>query len=152
MALDYDLDLATHMRPAEALEQIASQFPELTWSEDKFFLFDETISISAIELRKRSQDLVKDAFGFTPTVSIGFRQAKDGDWEKFRDILLQATMLLLEHAQDAVLLFNGENVILQRLMGRLAFNADSGLWRDEDWLRRKVQIPFERRPLPSPYL
>jgi hypothetical protein len=152
MALDYFLDLATDMTPAQALGEISRQLQGLSWSEDRFFLFDDTVSISATGLPKGSQELCKSNFGFTPTILVGFRMRADGDQERFRDVLLQATLLLLEKAQDAIILFNGEAVTLQRIRGQLAFNADSDLWHDEGWLRRKVQVPFEFRPLPSPYL
>lgn len=152
MATDYDLYLTTHLKPSQAMEQIASQFPELAWGEGRFFLFNESASINAAELRERSQNFIRENFSFTPAITVGFRQVNNGDWELFREILLQSTLMLLSQSRDAVLLLNGEHVILQRFGGRLAFNADSGLWRDEDWLRRKVQAPFELRPLPSPLL
>ncbi|HLM42668.1 MAG TPA: SitI3 family protein, partial [Myxococcaceae bacterium] len=63
--------------------------------------------------------------------------------------MLQAT-LLLEHAQDAVLLFNGEIIVLQRFGGKLVFNSEYHLWNDDDWLKSRLPLPFERRPLPSP--
>jgi hypothetical protein len=65
--------------------------------------------------------------------------------------MLQATMLLLEHAQDAVLLFNGEIIVLQRLGGHLTFNSDHPMW-EEEWLRSWLPLPHERHPLPSPLL
>jgi hypothetical protein len=76
----------------------------------------------------------------------------DADWDRFRQVLLDATLLLLEDAQDAVLLFNGERIEIQRFGGQLAFNAESGYWRDKDWLMSRLTLPFEHRPLPSPLL
>lgn len=40
-------------------------------------------------------------------------------------------MPLLEQAQDAVLLFNDEIIVLQRLGGKLTFNSSYRLWDDE---------------------
>jgi hypothetical protein len=124
----------------------------LTWSQESRWLFDATTTISVIEVPTLGKQVIEEGFHFVPTISVGFRLDHEGDRERFREVLLQATLLLLEHAQDAVLLFNGERVILQYLGGKLAFDADAGLWRDVDWLKRKVQTPFELRSLPSPYL
>lgn len=150
MALDYDLYLETDMKPRAAMEKLAGRLAGLTWSEDKFFLFDTSASICAIECGGESA--VKDAFQFTPTLSIGFRRLADADWDRFRQILLDACLLLLEESQDAVLLFNGERIEIQRFGGQLAFNSDSGYWRDEHWLKSRLLVPFDWRPLPSPLL
>lgn len=152
MALDYDLELSTDITPGYAIEMITSRIPGLARERDDSRLFDATVIISAISEPEHTRVMIEEGFHFTPTVSVGFRFVMDGDNERFREVLLQASLLLIEQARDAVLLFNGEQVILQRLGGKLAFNADSGLWRDEAWLRRKVQAPFELRSLPSPYL
>ncbi|EPX64477.1 hypothetical protein D187_004566 [Cystobacter fuscus DSM 2262] len=60
--------------------------------------------------------------------------------------------MLLNESQDALLLFNGERIEFQRLDGQLVFNSESGYWRDKDWLKSRLEIPFECRPLPSPLL
>jgi hypothetical protein len=151
MALSYYLQLSTHTRPAQALEKLASQIPGLTWSEDGYLLVDPTIKLHATESRALTQDIIKEAFHFTPTLTVGFRFTNNTDDEKAREIMFQATMLMLEQAQDAVLLFNGELIVLQRLGGQLTFNSDYHAW-DENWLRGKLTIPFDRRPLPSPLL
>jgi hypothetical protein len=150
MALDYDLYLSTKMKSAQAMEKLADRFSELNWSEDRFHLFDVTVSVCAIESAS-SQEVIQEAFHFTPTLIIGFRRLYDADWDTFRSILLDACLLLLDEAQDAVLLFNGERIELQRIGGQLAFNVESGYWRDEDWLKSRLTIPFEVRPLTPPY-
>jgi hypothetical protein len=66
--------------------------------------------------------------------------------------MLQATIILLEHAQDAVLLFNGETIVLQRFGGKLVFNSDYHIFDDDNWLKSRLTTPFERRSLPSPLL
>jgi hypothetical protein len=149
VALDYDLHLSTSLKPAQVMEMLADRIAGLAWSEDKFFLFDTAVSICAIEGRSKS---IEDAFHFTPTLAVGFRRKHDADWDRFRQVLLDASLLLLDEARDALLLFNGERIELQRFQGKLVFNADSGYWRDEDWLKSRLTIPFDRRPLPSPLL
>ncbi len=150
MALDYDLFLSTRLRPAEAMEKLAGHITGLDWSEDKFFLFDTTVSICAIASTREQS--IRDAFRFTPELIVGFRRGADADWDRFRDVLLDASLLLLDEAQEAVLLFNGERIELQWLGGQLAFNSESGYWRDREWLRRRLTRPFDWRPLPSPLL
>jgi hypothetical protein len=151
MALSHYLQLSTHTKPAQALEKLASQIPELTWSEDRHLLVDPTIKIHATESRALTRDIIKEAFQFTPTLTVGFRFTNNADDDRARALMFQATMLMLEQAQDAVLLFNGETIVLQRLGGQLTFNSDHHVW-DEDWLRGRLTIPFECRPLPSPLL
>src|SRR5690242_7588352 len=114
MALEYDIHLSTHMKPAQALEKLASQIPELTWSEDRSFLADTPVQISATEPRAPTQRMIEDAFYFTPMLRVGFRRRLDADWDRLRQLLLDVTLRLLDDAQDAVLLFNGETIVLQR--------------------------------------
>jgi hypothetical protein len=155
MAIEYDLYLSTSMKPAQALEQLVSQIPALAWSDDRTFVFDTSVQIDAAEPRALMpllQGVIEEAFHFTPTLWVGFRRRFDADWDRFRQVLLDATLLVLDGAQEAVLLFNGERIELQRLGGQLVFNADSGYWRDEEWLRSRLTTPFERRSLSSPLL
>jgi hypothetical protein len=155
MAIEYDLHLSTHLKPVQALEKLIRQIPELTWSDDRTFLVDTSAHISAAEshaIMPLIPSVIEDFFHFTPTLWVGFRRLSDADWDRFRQVLLDASLALLDEAKDAVLLFNGERIELQRLGGHLAFNAESGYWRDEGWLKSRLTIPFERRPLPSPLL
>jgi hypothetical protein len=155
MAIEYDLHLSTHLKPAQALEKLIRQIPGPAWSEDRTFLVDTSAHITAAEshaITPLIQGVIEDSFHFTPTLWVGFRRLADADWDRFRQVLLDASLALLDESKDAVLLLNGERIELQRLGGRLAFNAESGYWRDEDWLKSRLTHPFERRPLPSPLL
>ena len=152
MALEYELELSTSLSPTQAMEALARQLNTLAWGEGRFVLRDTTITICAMKSLEITQRVIEHAFHFIPNLSVEFRFISNSDYDSFKQTLLQATMLLLEHAQDAVLLFNGETLVLQRLGGQLTFNADYHLWEDDDWLRSRVTLPFERRPLPSPLL
>ncbi len=151
MALEYDLHLTTSTKSKQALEMIAGGVTGLSWSEDDSFLFDVTVTITATNSRALTQSVIEEAFHFVPTLRVGFRFVNNTDHGRARRLMLQATMLLLEHAQDAVLLFNGEIIVLQRLGGQLVVNSEYEIW-DDDWLKSKLTIPFEQRPLPSPLL
>lgn len=124
----------------------------LTWNgKNSDYLLGPTIEIDISEPLKGWQKTITEGFGFTPTLSVGFRFKTNTDFDAFSEIMNQATMLLLEHARDAVLLFNYELIVLQRIGGKLVFNADYQMW-DDDLLKGRLTLPFERRPLPSPLL
>jgi hypothetical protein len=155
MALEYDLHLSTHLKPTQALEKLIRQTPGLSWSEDRSFLIDTSAHISAAEphaIMPLIQGVIEDSFHFTPTLWVGFRRLVDADWERFRQILLDASLTLLDESKEAVLIFNGERLELQRIGGQLSFNAESGYWSDKDWLKRRLTRSFEWGPLPSPLL
>jgi hypothetical protein len=151
MALEYELELSTRMTPIQAMEAMANHIKELAWGNDRFVLFDPTITICATHALNMTQKVIERGFGFIPNLSIELRFISNSNYDRFKKLLLQATMLLLEHAQEAVLLFNGEIIVLQRLGGQLTFNSDYHIW-DEDWLRSTLTILFEYRALPSPLL
>jgi hypothetical protein len=158
MALEYDLHLVANINPRRALDLLAEQVGELVWSEGDSCLFHEvaTITVGASRVVEGRPSAVEEAFGFSPNVRVGFRFRYDVDYDKdyarFKRLMLQVTTLLLEQAQDAVLLFNGETIVLQRFGGKLVLNADYHVWDDDDWLKSGGPVPFERRPLPSPLL
>ncbi|WP_309892178.1 SitI3 family protein [Archangium sp.] len=152
MALEYDLEMVANINKIQALETLAKRITELQWSDDHSFLVDPTATITARASSASTQSLYKDTFHFVPTLGVGFRFVRHTDYDRFRQIMLQATILLLEHAQDAVLLFNGEIIVLQWFSGKLVFNSEYHIWDDDDWLRSRLALPFERRPLPSPLL
>jgi hypothetical protein len=159
MGLDYDLNLATSIDDKQVLGMLVSRIPGLEWGDDKSFLVDPIATITPTVSLASTRRLYEETFHFVPTLGVGFRFVSyadcdadyDADYERFRQILLQATMFLLEHSQDAVLLFNGETIVLQRFGGKLVFNADYHIFEDDDWLMSRLSLPFERRPLPSPW-
>ncbi|HYO57296.1 SitI3 family protein [Archangium sp.] len=126
----------------------------MTWNgKNSHYLLGPTIEIDVSDPSQSWQWLINDGFQFIPTLLIGFRfkLKSDTDYDTSSQIMFDATMLLLEHAQDAVLLSNYELIVLQRLGGQLTFNSDHHMWSD-DWLKSRLTIPFEHRPLPSPLL
>ncbi|PTL83157.1 SitI3 family protein [Vitiosangium sp. GDMCC 1.1324] len=151
MALEYTLELSTKSTPTQTMDALASNIKGLTWGKDMFVLFDPTSTICTTNSPEITQKVIGRGFGFIPDLSVEFRFISNSDYDRFKKTMLQATMLLLEHAQDAVLLFNGETIVLQRLDGQLAFNSGYHMW-DDDWLKSRLTVPFEWRPLPSPLL
>lgn len=154
MALEYQLHLSTSLKPAQALELLFTSIGELalTWNgKNSDYLLGPTIEIDISEPFRSLQESIRDGYRFIPTLEIGFRFKNNTDYDISRQIMFQATMLLLEQAQDAVLLFNYERTVLQWLEGKLAFNSGYHMW-DEEWLKDRLTRPFEHRPLPSPLL
>jgi len=154
MATEYEFDMATDLKTVQALELLSRHISDLalTWNgKNSDYLLGATIETDINEPFRSWQETITRGFGFAPTLAVGFRFKNNTDFDAFSEIMFQATMLLLEHAEDAVLLFNYEIIVLQRLSGKLVFNADYQLW-DDDWLRSRLALPFERRPLPSPLL
>ena len=150
MAIEYDFYLSSGLHPALAVEVLLGRFPELAWSEDKTFLVGPTMRAGAMELSKSRQETINEGYGFVPTLSVWFRRAFDAEPNRFAELLLESTLVLLEHTQDAVLLVNEEITVMQRLGGQIAFNAETNPGRDEAWLRSRFPLPFECRPLRSP--
>ncbi len=154
MATEYEFDMATDLEASQALELLSRRIGglTLTWNgKNTDYLLGSTIEIDINAPLKSWQETITEGFGFAPTLSVGFRFKTNTDFDAFSKIMLQATMLLLEYAGDAVLLFNYEIIVLQRIDGKLVFNSQYHL-RDDDWLKSSLPLPFERRPLPSPLL
>jgi hypothetical protein len=154
MALEYELALSTRMTPTQALEMLSKQLGGLTlvWNgKNSDYLWGPTININVSEPIRSIPETIQEGFGFLPTLMVGFRFTNNTDYDVSRQLLFQATMLLLEQAQDAVLLFNYEIIVLQRLGGKLTFNSGYHIW-DDEWLKSRLTLPYERRPLPSPLL
>lgn len=149
MSLDYYLELSTDLKPAPALRRLAERLG-LDWADDTHLSGPGTI-ISAVEVTPGWwTEGIEEGFHFSPRLTVGFHYNKEEE-EAFNRIMLRATLLLLEQPGDAVLLFNGEVIVLQRLKGQLVFNADYEMW-DDTWLKAEVQQPYEKRSLPSPLL
>jgi hypothetical protein len=155
MATEYELDLATDLNTVQALELLSSNISglTLTWNgANSDYLLGTAIEIDVREPFGSWQETLTRGFGFAPTLVVGFRFKNNTDFDAFGKIMFQATMLLLEHAKDAVLLFNYEFTVLRRLGGQLIFNSEHQVW-DNNWVNTHLTTtPFECRPLPSPLL
>jgi hypothetical protein len=155
MGLDNSLELATEMKAADALRLLAMRLP-LRWG-DAVHLVGRGVFISAVDGGDVPDVMIEDAFHFRPTLSVGFRidtgdDEDPGAYEEAHRLMLRATMLLLEHSGDGVLLFNGEHVRLQRLGGELVLNENYTNWTDGLCLEIEIRLPHGKRPLRSPLL
>lgn len=151
MATEFSLELSTDLKPARALRLMADRLG-LEWGDEEHLL-GPALWVSAVEATPGwSTAEVEEAFHFRPTLSVGFRlDPNSDDYEESYHLLLRAVLLLLEHGRDAVLLFNGETIVLQRLAGQLVLNADYRVWKEGYRLEGEVHLPHEVRSLPPPW-
>ncbi len=149
MSLHYDLRIATDLAPKQTLELLANGL-KLRW-EEECRLVDKGIVLGAMQERQSGQAIIQQAFGFKPTINVWFWLDPNQDYAQGKHSLLIAVIFLLRHLPgDAVLLFNGEIVRLQRINGQLIVNQDFSLWSASELA--EVELPFDCQPLPSPLL
>ncbi len=149
MSLEYDLRIATNLQPKQTLELLAKQL-NFEWEKTQT-LYSPGIVISAIAENEKRQTLMQSLFGFTPTVNIWFWLDSNQDYEQGKHSLLLATTTLLNSLPgDAVLLFNGESIVLEKIAGALIFNKDLATWSGTQLAELKQ--PFYIESLRSPLL
>lgn len=161
MALSYRLHLATELKPLQALN-IAFTGSNLEWasSPDARLFGDGLLMGAYLEDDDDDRSMIEEAFGFIPTLSVWFRFTYSEDYGKSINTIFQVTMKLLsqEVSGDAVLLSNGEDIILQRLKGQLLLNDESKLvinGKSQPWITlflSEITLPYQLRSLPSPLL
>ncbi|PSB35546.1 hypothetical protein C7B69_05740 [filamentous cyanobacterium Phorm 46] len=148
MSAEYQLFLATIIEPLQAL-QIVSRGFELEWVDEPNgpCLFGSGMLVGSnqgIEF----QSIIEEEFGFVPNITIWFRLNWDADFEKADRIMIRVTIELLRQiSKDAVLLFNYDSTVLQRLGGNLLLNDAFNPWITD--LLPEVTLPYEIRNLPS---
>lgn len=150
MALSYELEMAVGLEPQQAL-QILANACSLQWQDNN--LVGSGIQIRAFkETDEENRALTEQAFGFVPSLVVSFRIKSDQNIEQAERLMIRATLTLLqETTEDAVLLFNYENIVLQRIKNQLVINKD--LW--ESWEAdeiRNTMVPHSLKVLPSPLL
>lgn len=166
MALSYRLSIATELKPFQALNIVKERL-NLEWSSSSCnsYLFGADISLGAYledDCDEEDSDCatIKEAFGFTPTIAVWFKFINTGNYDKAVCTMFQVTMTLLSQkvSGDAVLLFNGEQIVLQRLKGQLLLNDESKSVIDgksQPWITvflSEITLPYQLRDLPSPLL
>lgn len=153
MALEYSFEGALDLDATAALQQVATELG--LSATDSVRLHGPALQIFTLSQSDLRKSVIEDAFHFRPTLSIGFRidsNASDQDYETGKHLLIRVVVALLQQSPGAaVLLFNGETVLLQRLDERIVLNQDWREWTSYDLLR-DVTLPYDQRPLPSPLM
>ena len=151
MAEEYFFEIASDIDCAQAKRLLVERLDAKLDGEGLVYKAPELLIFGSDVKPGRSRDMTEEDFHFIPSLHFIFRYQREGTFDEFAKLMLRATLVLLDHGQDAILLFNGETITLQRFGGHLAFNTDYALWSNET-LMQEVHVPFEWRSLPSPLL
>lgn len=145
MSLEYELRIVTDWQPLDILKLLSREL-ELEWEETR--LFGPGIVLGATPETEHRQSMMMETFGFQPTMDVWFWLDSQENYQRGKQILLEASMLVLSHLPgDAVLLFNSESTVLQRISGFLIFNQKIPLTSKDEI--EKFNQPFYIQPLRS---
>jgi len=149
MSIDYDLNMVSRLNKEQAFRLLAQRF-DAKVSDDGVIVSKEGLLVFGANLAPgRTTEMYEEFFHFTPTLSLAFRWDKECDYELFYRTMLRASMLMLEYAEDSVLMLD-VTTVFQRLGGRLIFNTDPNEWWEgkEKLIQDEVRAPYEMRLLP----
>ena len=150
MSLDYELRIITDWQPQQISELLVKEL-DLQWGEENR-LFNSGVIAAVFPEKERTQSLMLESYGFKPTIDVWFRLKKRENEDLDKHTLLTASMLLLNKLPgDAVLLFNYEQTVFQRLQGTLIFNSQPATWQEAE-LAAEVKLPYYLQPLRSPLI
>ncbi|MCT7978521.1 ribbon-helix-helix domain-containing protein [Laspinema olomoucense] len=145
MSLEYELRIVTDWQALDILNLLSREL-ELEWEETR--LFGPGIVLGATPETEHRQSMMMETFGFKPTLDLWFWLDSQENSQRGKQILLEASMLVLNHLSgDAVLLFNSEYTVLQRISGFLIFNQEIPLTSKDEL--EKFNQPFYIQPLRS---
>ncbi len=120
MSLEYTLEIIDSQHPALLKIQLGG-LPCYGLDDDKLWAYGMQIHID--KPGPLESNTIIEEFGFRPSVSVTFRVNKNADIEEMRKCLILGCMeLLSNNSEDAVLLFNGETVIMWRRETMLLLN------------------------------
>lgn len=126
MSLDYTLKIATELEPAHIMPMLANGLG-LTQSDDTS-LRGEAVFAVVGRMKPLAQEITEERFGFHATLAIYFELYSDEDEDEGKRIIGRATAALLKHqVGNAVLLFDDEDVLLQRTGGRVVIAEVGGV-------------------------
>lgn len=154
MSADWNLAVAAEWSPDEARSRVQHLLGGEV-RDDAVFRGDMYVTVLGM-IRSRAEFL-EESFGFLPTLSITYhRKLLEGqDPAQYdldlRDMAFSAHALADAADGDSVLLFNGEDLIFQRLHGVLTINADWAQWQRLG-IPNSLTTAHEVRPLTSPLL
>ncbi|WNG16936.1 hypothetical protein F0U63_21405 [Cystobacter fuscus] len=95
--------------------------------------------------------LYKESLDIEPKLAVHFTLSYDpvpGEWQKAVASMLRGVLAVVREEQgDAVLVFNGDYVLLLRREGHLVLDGNSGLWNPERL--SLVAMPYTLEKLPT---
>lgn len=148
MALEFDLSISTQLHPAQVLQILSEQ---LDLEFDSGQLRGYGVVIGARAKTALGQSVIEDRFGFKPTISVRFRIASRDNYAQGAQTMLEAIIVLMSQLkEDSVLLFNGEEVVCQRIDSQLLINQDRSIWTIGQI--SQIKLPYQLASIPSPLL
>lgn len=148
MALEFDLSISTQLEPAQVMQILSEQ---LDLDLDSGQIRGDGVAIGAIAKTTLGQSVIEEGFGFKPTMSVRFRIASRDNYEQGALTMLKAIIVLMSKLKgDSVLLFNGEEVVCQRIEGNFLINQDRSIWKMSQI--SEITLPYELVSIPSPLL
>lgn len=149
MSLDYELRIETHWEPEQVLEWL-KEYVNFQPDSDNT-LYNPGILLGVHRETEKNQTMMQSWFGFKPTLIVWFVLNSCNDYEIGKTTLLKTVVRLLQEIPgDAVLLFNYEYLVLQRIAGELIFNQTGQTWPNSEIIA--VTSQFHLAPLRSPLL
>ncbi|MHC5771272.1 MAG: SitI3 family protein [Nostoc sp.] len=149
MALSYGLELETDLSPKQVLHILAQKL-DLKWEQET--LLGSGVIINALIEDKDNQLLFNEKFGYKPSVFVGFRVNPNEYFEEGMRTMIRACMNWLTQIKgNAVLLFNYETIIFQRINYELIFNQEMC----EPWIDAEIvnlNTSYKLQSLVSPLL
>lgn len=151
MSIEYQFIVSTDRSASHLLGAIHQRF-DLPWSQDHTFLSGVGLQVNATACGQSYGEMLEDGFGLHFDVGARFRLAKDPDERQvgFQTMLQVVVALLRQEPRQAVLLFNDETILLQRLDGELVLNSDWQGW--QKYALEMITVPYRMQSLPSPLL
>lgn len=145
MALEYKLSLEGDFGVSEIRDILVDL---VGYKNDGESLFVDGVTAIVVESKGLSSVVVQDEFGFLPKVRITFRLNKFLDLSLLQEKVIKATNTILhQYTGEAVLLFNGEAVILQRDKSGLYLNEIDNFWKRN--ILNAVDLPYDFKKIDS---
>lgn len=141
MAIDYNLQIDTKKTPKEIYDLIlqTNNFQK-NEKENSFFANGLIGSVGYEE--EHSQILTQQDFGFIPKVYVWLAPHREEMEEAGMQNMMKVVMTVLQNdSGDAVMLMNGEYIILTRIDGKLILTPENFGEKDK-WWNPKEDVPF----------
>ncbi len=125
MSLEYSLVIGDLIETSEVKKILI----DAGFKKEKGEIRTEDLLIYITKPYGLSIEIIKDDFGFIPAIDISFRLNKFSESDVLYKPVMQAIWAVLKVTKaDAVVLFNGENIILHRKKGILYLNDIDNFW------------------------
>lgn len=126
MALTYSLKIEDNIKISD-MKKILTTAPDFNEKNGEVEATDILVNIT--NPGGLSVQVVEDDFEFTPAVAISFRISKFAEPEVLYKRFMQAVWTVLKATKgDAVVLFNGEEIVLHRKKEKLYLNEIDNFW------------------------